>query len=55
MEPVEFISLADQELYRAKRSGRRMLCHPEVAVTQVTAEEKAALSFRDPADEDDDE
>jgi len=37
------IAKADEELYRAKRSGRRRLCHPPLRSVLVSAEERAAL------------
>lgn len=47
MRPVlrlaEFVSLADQEMYRAKQLGRNCLCHPAVAALEVSAVERAAL------------
>jgi len=47
MRPVlrlaEFVSLADQEMYRAKQLGRNHLCHPAVAALEVSAVERAAL------------
>jgi len=39
----EFISVADEQLYRAKQSGRSRLCHPPLITTQVSRDEKAAL------------
>ncbi len=39
----ELVARADQEMYRAKRSGRKQLCHPAVPSTEVTTDEKAIL------------
>ncbi|NWG14546.1 MAG: GGDEF domain-containing protein [Acidobacteria bacterium] len=39
----QLLARADRELYRAKRSGRRQLCHPPVPSTEVTAHEKVVL------------
>jgi diguanylate cyclase len=39
------LSQADQEMYRAKHSGRRILCHPPVVVTEVSIEERKAFQF----------
>ncbi|HYK89007.1 MAG TPA: GGDEF domain-containing protein, partial [Acidobacteriota bacterium] len=38
------VSLADQEMYRAKRMGRARLCHPPLTSTQISPEERSALS-----------
>jgi len=38
------VSQADQEMYRAKRSGRGRLCHPPLKTTQISPEERAALA-----------
>jgi diguanylate cyclase len=40
------VSLADQEMYSAKRMGRARLCHPSLRTTQISAEERSALSSR---------
>lgn len=42
---TELISVADQQLYRAKQQGRNQICYPRVAVpdTQVSGDEKDAL------------
>jgi diguanylate cyclase len=40
-----FLSKADQEMYRAKREGRGRLCHPQISTTQISLEERAALTF----------
>ncbi len=39
----ELLARADREMYRAKRAGRKQLCHPTVPSTEVTAAEKAVL------------
>jgi diguanylate cyclase (GGDEF)-like protein len=39
----ELVARADQEMYRAKRSGRSRLCHQPVTSTEVSADEKAVL------------
>jgi diguanylate cyclase (GGDEF)-like protein len=39
------LTQADQEMYRAKHSGRRILCHPPVVVTEVSVEERKAFQF----------
>ncbi len=41
----DLLSKADQEMYRAKRSGRRRLCYPPVSTTQVSQQERAALAL----------
>jgi diguanylate cyclase len=43
ISPKELMEQADEELYRAKRSGRRMLCHPRLAPTRVSMAEHASL------------
>jgi diguanylate cyclase len=37
------LAQADQEMYRAKRSGRALLCHPPIEVTVVSQQERSAL------------
>jgi diguanylate cyclase len=37
------LALADQEMYRAKRSGRDRLCHTPIGTTQISADERALL------------
>jgi diguanylate cyclase (GGDEF)-like protein len=37
------LAMADEELYRAKRSGRNRMCHAPVETTEVTADEKDLL------------
>jgi len=44
-EPDILIALADKELYRAKHSGGRRLCHPPLTITLVSSEERAALAL----------
>ncbi len=44
-DPAVLIAAADEELYRAKRSGRKRLCHPPISQMQVTSEERAALAL----------
>jgi len=39
---------ADREMYRAKNSGRRSLCHPPVVETEVSVEERKAFRFVQP-------
>lgn len=41
----ELLDHADQQLYRAKRSGRSRLCHPPVTETLVSPEERNALAL----------
>jgi diguanylate cyclase (GGDEF)-like protein len=41
----QFIAQADEQLYRAKQAGRSRLCHPTLVATQVSTQERAALSF----------
>ncbi len=41
-----FLDAADRELYRAKQSGRSCLCHPALAVLEVSKAERAALFTR---------
>ncbi len=41
----ELLARADREMYRAKRAGRKQLCHPPVPSTEVTADEKAVLMY----------
>ncbi len=43
--PASLLALADQEMYRAKRSGRCRLCHPPLGTTQVSREERLLLAF----------
>jgi diguanylate cyclase len=38
-----FLAQADQEMYRAKRSGRAQLCHPPIVKTMVSHQERSAL------------
>jgi diguanylate cyclase (GGDEF)-like protein len=45
-EPIGAAALlaqADQEMYRAKRSGRAQICHPAIDITMVTHQERSAL------------
>jgi diguanylate cyclase (GGDEF)-like protein len=44
-DPNTLIARADKELYRAKHSGRRRLCHPPLTTTLVSTEERAALAL----------
>jgi diguanylate cyclase (GGDEF)-like protein len=44
VDSTTLVSRADQEMYRAKRSGRGRLCHPPLKTTQVSPEERAALA-----------
>jgi diguanylate cyclase (GGDEF)-like protein len=44
-EADTLIAKADKELYRAKHSGRRRLCHPPLTSTLVSTEERAALAL----------
>ena len=37
------LAQADQEMYKAKRSGRGRLCHPAIETTLVTGQERSAL------------
>ena len=37
------LAQADQEMYRAKRSGRGRLCHPPFSTVRVSQQERAAL------------
>jgi diguanylate cyclase len=44
--PISSASLlaqADQEMYRAKRSGRARMCHPPIDITMVSHQERSAL------------
>jgi len=38
------LAKADRELYRAKREGRGRLCHPQIRSTQISTNERAALT-----------
>jgi diguanylate cyclase (GGDEF)-like protein len=40
---VKLLAQADQEMYRAKRSGRAQLCHPPIEITMVSHQERSAL------------
>jgi diguanylate cyclase (GGDEF)-like protein len=44
VDSTTLVSQADQEMYKAKRSGRGRLCHPPLKPTQVSPEERAALA-----------
>jgi hypothetical protein len=37
------VAATDHELYRAKRLGRRRLCHPLLPLSHVLPEERASL------------
>jgi diguanylate cyclase (GGDEF)-like protein len=50
---AEFVSLADQEMYRAKQLGRNRLCHPVIAALEVSAAERASLFPRRAKEESD--
>jgi diguanylate cyclase (GGDEF)-like protein len=41
--PKSFLARADEELYRAKRSGGHALCHPHLVATRISAAEHASL------------
>jgi diguanylate cyclase (GGDEF)-like protein len=43
IDTSSLVAKADQQLYKAKRSGRRRLCHPHLSSTLVSTEERAAL------------
>ncbi len=38
------LSQADQEMYKAKRSGRGRLCHPTLKTTRISRQERDALA-----------
>jgi hypothetical protein len=43
--PEALMAQADEELYRAKRSGRRTLCHPRLVPTRLSVAEHASILF----------
>lgn len=43
--PEDLVAQADRELYRAKREGRRRLCHPPVPDDRVSVAERLALTL----------
>lgn len=47
----ELIARADAQLYRAKQTGRARLCYPVLTATQVSVQERAALSLSMPEEE----
>lgn len=52
---TDLVAQADQEMYRAKRSGRARLCHPPLRTTQITPEERDALASCKPEEDPDDQ
>lgn len=49
-DAARLVAQADQELYRAKRLGRRRLCHPALVASHVLPEERASLLAPTPED-----
>ena len=43
MSSIALLSEADQEMYRAKRSGRGRLCYKQLDTTMVSNQERSAL------------
>jgi diguanylate cyclase (GGDEF)-like protein len=40
---ADLLAQADQEMYRAKKSGRARICHPPIDITMVSHQERSAL------------
>lgn len=43
LSSAALLAQADQEMYRAKRSGRAKMCHPPIDITVVSHQERSAL------------